>query len=44
MTVDLEIWQWLVNQGFAVAVTAFLLVRIEAKLDRIAEKLDNLQS
>lgn len=36
--VTLDVVQWLVNQGVAIAVLAFVLVRLEARLSAI-EKL-----
>ena len=41
MTEDLI--KWLVNQGFAIFVSAFLLIRIESRLKKIEEKIDSLR-
>ena len=37
-----EFVRWLLNQGVAVAFAAFILIRIEGKLDQIIQKLDRL--
>jgi len=34
-----DLTTWIGNTGFAIAVATFLLVRIEAKLDQILQKL-----
>jgi hypothetical protein len=41
---EMELIQWFFNQGVAVAVTAFLLWRIEGKLDDVITKLEQLSS
>jgi len=30
-----ELLDWIANQGFSIAVAAFLLIRIDGKLDRL---------
>lgn len=39
---EFEVIQWLVNQGVAIFVTAFLLIRIEAKLEELNKKIGEL--
>lgn len=40
--VTLDVVQWLVNQGVAIAVLAFVLVRLEARLAAIEAQLTHL--
>lgn len=37
-----ELLEWAANQGFAIAVAAFLLVRLDQKLDKLINAVDNL--
>jgi hypothetical protein len=41
-TITFDIVQWLVNQGVAIAVLAFVLVRLEARLTAIETALTRL--
>lgn len=34
--------EWVSNQGFAIAVAAFLLLRLEQKVDRVISLLEKL--
>jgi len=34
--------EWVSNQGFAIAVAAFLLLRLEQKVDRVINLLEKL--
>jgi hypothetical protein len=40
--IEKELVKWVINQGVAVAFAAFILVRIEGKLNQIIQKLDKL--
>jgi len=37
-----ELLDWIANQGFSIAVAAFLLLRIDAKLDRLLFAIEKL--
>jgi len=35
--IQIDLLNWIANQGFAIAVAVFLLVRLEQKLDRLID-------
>jgi len=35
-----ELLEWVANQGFAIAVAAFLLLRIDSKLDKLISLME----
>ena len=39
---DFNWLEWVTNQGFAIAVAGFLLIRIEAKLDTVIASLEKV--
>lgn len=39
-----ELFDWVANQGFAIGVAIFLLVRLEVKLDKLIDLLEKVIS
>lgn len=37
-----EIFDWIANQGFAIAVAGFLLLRLESKMDKLITVIEDL--
>lgn len=37
-----DIFTWISNQGFAIAVAAYLLLRLESKVDRLIDLVEKL--
>lgn len=35
-----DLLNWVANQGFAIAVASFLLLRIDSKLDRLIKAIE----
>lgn len=42
MALESDILQWLFNQGVAVFFGGYILIRIEAKLDKLIAKIEEL--
>ena len=40
--VEINWLEWIANQGFAIAVAFFLLIRIESKLDKLVKAIEEL--
>jgi len=40
--IEFNILEWVTNQGFAIAVAVYLLVRIEKKLDNVIISLEKV--
>jgi len=36
-----ELLDWVSNQGFAIAIATFLMLRIDSKLDRLLKVVEN---
>jgi len=37
-----ELLDWIANQGFSIAVAAYLLLRLDSKIDRVIVLLEKL--
>ena len=37
-----ELVEWISNQGFAIAIATYLLLRMEAKIDRLIDVVERL--
>ena len=42
MGIEIDLMDWVANQGFAIAVAGFLLIRIEAKVDKLISVITEL--
>lgn len=40
--IEVDIINWVANQGFAIAVAVYLLVRLETKLDRLIDLIEKI--
>jgi len=40
--IDFNVLEWVANQGFAIAVAVYLLVRVEKKLDQVIISLEKV--
>lgn len=37
-----ELMNWIANQGFAIAIATYLIVRIDAKLDKLIKLIEEV--
>ena len=42
--VEINWIEWVANQGFAIAVAFFLLIRVESKLDKLIRSIEDLSN